>query len=252
MLVAHELGRFAGFSVIATSGTLLAATGLAVPGLTAGALYYLASSTLAACALFLLVELVGRVRTAGRAEDGFDDGSEELEPFDAASAREGTNLDDAEQVLTGRPLPATLAFLGLGLGLCALVIAGLPPLSGFVAKVAILSELPGLQEPAAWTLFGLLLLSGLLATIGLVRAGMRHFWSDAARAAPQVHPLESLPLVLLLGICVALALQGDPALRYARAAAEALHAPRHYVEAVMGATPVARTGAADASPGVRP
>ena len=58
----QQLGRLAGFSIIVSSGTLLAAIGFGRPALTAAALFYLLSSTLAASALFLLVELVERAR----------------------------------------------------------------------------------------------------------------------------------------------------------------------------------------------
>ncbi len=252
MLASQNLGRLAGFSVITSSGTLTAALGLAQPGLTGGALYYLASSTLAACALYLLVELVDRIRTVAAIEEGFDDGNEDLRPFDAPPPPEGTNLDDAEQVLTGRPLPAALAFLGLGFGSCALLITGLPPLSGFVGKLTMLSELIDIGDARAWVLFAMLLVSGLLATIGLVRAGMRHFWAGATRSSPRVHLFESLPLALLLGLCVLLALRAETALRYTQATAQALHEPQRYVQAVMSARPVPRPVARHAAPEPRP
>lgn len=62
MLASQNLGRLAGFSVLASSGTLLAAFGFGNPLLTGGALYYLMSSTLALCALFLVTDLIARSR----------------------------------------------------------------------------------------------------------------------------------------------------------------------------------------------
>jgi multicomponent K+:H+ antiporter subunit D len=44
-----------------------------------------------------------------------------------------------------------MAFLGVAFTVCALVTAGLPPLSGFVAKLAMLSALLEQRTPAAWT-----------------------------------------------------------------------------------------------------
>src|SRR5690606_34587605 len=51
VLGSHHPGRLAGYSVVVSSGTVLAAIGFAMPALTAGALFYLVSSTLALSAL---------------------------------------------------------------------------------------------------------------------------------------------------------------------------------------------------------
>src|SRR5690606_15555436 len=56
----QAMGRIAAYSILVSSGTLLAALGLANPAVTAGALYYLVSSTLTVAAFFLLVELIER------------------------------------------------------------------------------------------------------------------------------------------------------------------------------------------------
>jgi len=45
-----------------------------------------------------------------------------------------------------------------------------------------------------------------------------------------VRVIELAPVVLLLGLCLALTLQAGPALRYAQDAAQALHAPRGHAE----------------------
>ena len=60
VLASQAMARLAGFSVLVSSGTLLAAIGLADAAVTGGALFYLVSSTLAISAFFLLIELVER------------------------------------------------------------------------------------------------------------------------------------------------------------------------------------------------
>ena len=240
MLASQQLARLAGYSVIASSGTLVAAIGIDAPALSGGALFYLASSTLAGCALFLLVEPLERSRQVEVGPPQIDDGNDALPAFLDAAPAAGINLDDDEEALIGRAIPAALAFLGLTFTVCALVTAGLPPLSGFVAKLAMLDALLELRTAAAWTLFTLLIVSGLCATVSLMRVGMRHFWTTQDRPAPRLRVVETLPIAGLLVAALTMVLQAEATLAYARAAAEALHTPGLYIDAVMGAQPVAR------------
>jgi multicomponent K+:H+ antiporter subunit D len=238
MLASQQLGRFAAYSVIASSGTLVAAFGFGAPELAGGALFYLVSSTLAAAALFLLVELLERARQVELGPDAIDDGQDTLPAFIASEPLPGANLDDDEEVLIGRAIPAALAFLGLTFAVCALVVTGLPPLSGFVAKLAMLTALLDMQRPAAWVLFALVLLSGLMAATALLRIGMRHFWTAQARPSPHLRVAETLPIGLLLAGGLILVLQGGQVLDYMRQTAATLHAPSQYISAVQSARPV--------------
>lgn len=248
MLGSQRLGHLAGFSAILSSGTLLAAMGFGHNLLTGGLLYYLLSSTLAVSALFLLTDLIDRWRNDGASvapHEQTDDA-----PFLSADLvpNEGMNLDDKEQALIGEVIPAAAAFLGLAFIACTLVIAGLPPLPGFVGKFAMVHALlnplglgasGGIQLGAAgWTMVALVVASGLLALVALTRAGIRHFWAAHDRSAPKLLVLEGLPIALLLGACVALAWQAGAVMRYTQATADALHTPSTYVRAVMTTLPM--------------
>lgn len=249
MLGSQRLGHLAGFAAILSSGTLLAAAGFGQPMLTAGLLYYLPSSTLAVCALFLLTDLIDRWRNDGANFAPYEEKDDA--PFLNAQLvpAEGLNLDADEEILTGQVIPAAVAFLGLAFMVCTLVITGLPPLSGFVGKFAMLTALlnplglgasSGLQPgPAGWMLMALLIGTGLLGLIALTRAGIRHFWTTHDRPAPQLRVLEGLPIAALLLACAALTVQAGPAMRYAQSTADALHDPSAYVAAVMAAEPLA-------------
>ena len=249
MMGSQRLGYLAGYAAIVSSGTLLAAAGFGQVNLTAGLLYYLPSSTLAISALFLLTDLIDRWRNDGASPAPYrDDDAPFLTP--ELVPTKGVNLDDEQEVLTGRIIPAAVALLGLAFLACTLVIAGLPPLSGFVGKFAMLTALLNplaLGEPpeqplgsAGWLLLALLIGSGLLALIALTRAGILHFWATYDRTAPQLRIMEGVPIALLLGACALLTLQAGPVMRYMQATAQTLHTPSRYVQAVMSAQPVAR------------
>ncbi len=237
LLASFGLGRIAGFSVIVSAGTLLAALGVYETSVTAAALYYLPSATLGASAMFLLVELVGRTGIGDRAPLP----QVELEPGD------DTNLDEDEDALVGRAIPMSMALLGLAFIACALVVAGLPPLSGFVGKVLLMTALlspEGFNATAsaapstgAWWLFFMVLASGLVATASLARVGIRHFWSTADRPPPAMKLVEGAPVLALLLGCVWLTLHAEDVLRYTRATAASLHAPDAYISAVQATMP---------------
>lgn len=246
MLGSQRLTHLAGFAAVLSSGTLLAAVGMGQGALTAALLYYLPSSTLAVSSLFLLADLIERWRNDGASTDPDDEDAPFLNP--ELLPTQGMNLDDDEEVLIGRVIPAAAAFLGIAFIVCTLVIAGLPPLSGFVGKVAMLTALlnplglgasEGLSPgPAGWGLLALMIGTGLLALIALTRAGVRHFWAAHDRATPRLRVLEGLPIAALLLACVALTFQAGPVLGFTQATARALHAPGAYVHAVMSATPI--------------
>ncbi|MFN3842015.1 MAG: monovalent cation/H+ antiporter subunit D [Rehaibacterium terrae] len=221
-LAAPNLRLLSANLVVASAGTLFVAIGLATPETTAAGLYYLVHSTLATAALFLLADLIRGQRRPGG--------------------------DSLRRI--GRTGPRGL--LG-GLYLVAAVsLAGLPPLSGFVAKFSLLAAIPAAQ--AAW-LWPLILICGLLTIVALARAGSRLFWHQAKVVAPAVTPpvalgaTRLLPAMLLLALAVALSAFAAPALRYTAAAAGQLAAPRDYIDALRGATP---RPSAHAAPEVSP
>lgn len=231
LLTTLRLGRIASFSIIVSSGTLLAACGMGVASATSAALFYILSATLAVSALFLLVELIERIGHDGYVQP----------PSDDLPAGEDTNLDDEELPLVGRAFPVSIAMLGLAFLSCALLIAGLPPLSGFIGKFSLLAAVMAIAggagatgiSAAAWMIFGLLLLSGLAATIALARAGIWQFWTMGARVAPRLRNAEAIAVLTLIFSCVLLTVYAEPVMRYTSATAAALHTPATYIESVL-------------------
>ena len=255
MMGSQRLTHLASHAAVLSSGTLLAAAGFGQDRLTAGLLYYLPSSTLAVAALFLLADLTERWRNDGATLAPYE--NDDDAPFLSAELvpTAGLNLDDEEQVLVGRVIPAATAFMGLAYLMSTLVIAGLPPLSGFIGKFAMLGPLldpqglgtaPGTSPgPAGWTLLALMIGTGLVALMALTRSGIRHFWAASERDRPQLHVLEGLPIALLLAACVVLTVQAEGVMRFTTATARALYAPAGYVRAVLNAPP--RTGPGDSA-----
>jgi len=247
ILAAQRLERMASLSILVSAGILLSAVGFAQPNLTAAALFYLVSSTMALSALFLLAELIERSRSSTEAPM-----DEDVEPViivvDPLTPPRGTNLDDDQKVVVGQIIPWAMAFLGLSFIACALLIIGMPPLSGFIAKLSLLNALLnplGLGNAsdapistAAWSLLTLLILSGLVSLIAFSRLGIQRFWTPLERASPIMRRIECVPIVLLLGLCVLLTFKAEPVLRYTQAAADTLNNPEQYVMAVIGTRPV--------------
>jgi multicomponent K+:H+ antiporter subunit D len=121
---------------------------------------------------------------------------------------------------------------------CVLLVSGLPPLPGFLAKFALLATI--VQSAATngapvstWVLCGAIILSGFASVIALSRIGMRLFWSIAARTTPRLRLLEATPVAAMVLLCVALAIAADPVTRYLEHAAQSLHQPDTYIRSVL-------------------
>ncbi len=229
ILSARSLSQVAGHYVLVSSGTLLAAIGLGGEALVAALLFYLVSSTLAVGALYLIIEPVERSAgeedaASGIAEAVFDD--------------EYTGAPAEEEDETGIVIPGTIAVLGGGFIFCTLLLAGLPPLSGFIAKFAIIDALFGQADitPTAWVLIWLIIGSGLATLISLTRAGIDLIWTPAVDTPPRLSVIEVAPIGLLLATCLALMVCAGPIFLYMETTAEALGDRAAYIDAVRHAS----------------
>jgi multicomponent K+:H+ antiporter subunit D len=225
-LASQDMARLAAFSVLVSSGTVLAAIGMGQVGVTGAALFYLISSTLGLAAFFLLIELVERGR-----EPGADVLAVTREVFG-----EEDELEQPDEV--GIAIPATMGILGLAFIGCALVISGLPPLSGFIAKFALLTAAlnppTGVSSTASWVLLPVVIVSGLAALIAMMRAGIRAFWASPDRTVPRVRLIEMAPVAVLLLLCAIQTIQAGPIMRFMQTTAQSLHVPHDYIRGVLG------------------
>jgi multicomponent K+:H+ antiporter subunit D len=206
-LAARHLRGIAASLVLASAGTLLIAAGL--PGGIDAAMYYAAHSTLAGAALFLIADAVRRGR--GEAAD-------RLEPA-MAVGRAG--------------------LLGGLFFVIAVAIAGLPPLSGFIGKAMLLTDI--FASPGRGLLAAAVLVGSLTTLLALARAGTLLFWQASAhRVEGHVRRGGRGDLWgawLLLGGLLALVLAAGPAQRYVAALAAQVEATRTTTGAILGAMP---------------
>ncbi|HKO87797.1 MAG TPA: monovalent cation/H+ antiporter subunit D [Burkholderiales bacterium] len=233
VLASQDMTRLAGYVVLVSTGTLLAVIGTGHSSVTGSALYYLVSSTLAISAFFLLTELIERGRHPGATL--------------LAVTMEAFGDDHHEKEGAGIPMPAPMAVLGISFVCCAMLLAGLPPLSGFIAKFAMLSSLlepaglaaaPNATPTTAWILLAVVIGSGLMVIIAMMRAGVRNFWAPLAWSVPRLRVIEVMPVIVLLLACAAMTIQAGPVMRYMQATAAALHAPHDYIRHVLSAPQV--------------
>ncbi len=228
VLSSQEMHRMAAFAVLLSSGTTTAMLGYGDAGVTAGAMYYLVASTLALSGLFLLLELMERGRPA------------EADVLAVTMEAFGDDDETAPEREVGIATPGTIVALGIGFALCAILVAGMPPLSGFIGKFAMLAALLSAHEAPAsipavsWGMMALLILSGLATMIAMLRSGINVFWAPTDNEIPRVRAVEMAPIALLLGLCVVLTFAAGPVMGFMQAMSDLLYTPAGYVASVLG------------------
>jgi multicomponent K+:H+ antiporter subunit D len=201
-LASQNLRTLAGNLVIVSVGTLLIAFALRTPEATAAGLLYLIHSTLVTAALFLIADMLGQQR--GKAFDYF------------VVARKTKQQ----------------ALLGILFVVAAMAVAGLPPFSGFLAKLVILQAVTGVEQKV-WV-WSVILTSSLVTIIALSRAGTTLFWrctpSRDTSETPGVSKWQICATFLLLGASPLLAIFGASIIEYTNNAAAQLHDIRYLIE----------------------
>ncbi|MCC7265949.1 MAG: monovalent cation/H+ antiporter subunit D [Caulobacteraceae bacterium] len=227
ILAARDLGRLAGYSLLISVGTLLGMIVFADAAAIAGGLFYLVVSTLGVAAFFLLSGLIG--------PDGGDTFTDPplLEAYDPEEEAGLFTEEDERPVVISAPV----GILSAGFLICTLLIAGIPPLPGFLAKVAMLAPLLAAPEgplPGAATLLAVLVIgSSLLSLIALARAGIQIWWAEPNRIPPTIRLGEAAPLALLMLALLVLTVTAQAPLGFMQRTAAELSEPGRYIEAVL-------------------
>jgi multicomponent K+:H+ antiporter subunit D len=239
MLAAHHLARLVSYSVVVSTGILLAALGLGIEALTAPTLFYLIVSALTAGTFFMLTGMTDRTRSIPSAATPAEPPMPQSPFYMAFGVRDPDPYGTDEDV--GVAIPRAIAFLGLMFVSCVLLVTGLPPLPGFIAKFAVLSTAidtapsVGLGS-AAWALAAAVLASGFAGVVALTRVGIRLFWTATARTTPRLRVLEAAPVAFLVALCIVLGTAASPIMQYLEHAATSLHEPQDYIRNVLAET----------------
>jgi multicomponent K+:H+ antiporter subunit D len=236
MLAAQHLARLVSHSVVVSTGILLAALGLGIEALTAPVLFYLVTSVLTIGIFFMLTGMTDRTRPMPSIATPSPAPAPQAPFYMAFGVAEPDPYGTDEDV--GAAIPKAIAFLGLVFVSCVLLVAGLPPLPGFVAKFALLStaiaEAPseGVAGPA-WTFVVAVLAAGFVSLLALTRVGIRLFWTVTARTTPRLRVSEAAPVAFLVMLAIVLGAAASPVMRYLEETAASLHAPQSYMRAVL-------------------
>jgi multicomponent Na+:H+ antiporter subunit D len=130
-------------------------------------------------------------------------------------------------------------WLGVLFLIPALSLGGVPPLSGFWAKFALVSAGLGVEQ---WIAIAVALFVGLLTLFSMTKIWAEAFWKAAPEGAP-TGPQRAVPVLMLVPIIsmalvtVLFGLFPSVLLDFSNAAAAQITNPQLYIDSVMGAQP---------------
>lgn len=144
-IASKRLGEQVAYLVLGSVATLLVSVGINTPASLSAAVFYLIHSTLIAGALFLLTDWIRQGR--GQVTDKFE---------------------------KGHAMPKAI-IVGSVFMFAVVAMTGLPPLSGFMGKLLVLSS--ALDHPHFFWILLTVLVSGLLLIIAVARSGSLMFYN---------------------------------------------------------------------------
>ena len=207
----HSIRGILSFHIVSQVGYMVFGLALfTVSGVAAG-LFYAVHNILAKSALFLSGGIAERVGAGGR-------------------------------LGRARGLARTHPWAAVGFFVPAMALAGMPPFSGFWAKLFVI--VAGFRE-GAWVTTGVAILVGFLTLASMLKIWVAVFWGEPSgqRHPERGHGWRMVgPPLSLAGLTVLLGLGAAQFFGYTQAAAEQLLARTPYVEAVLGVQASARAG----------
>jgi multicomponent Na+:H+ antiporter subunit D len=198
-----DFKRILAYHIVSQIGYMIMGLFIFTPLALAGAIFYIVHHILVKTALFLVAGTVEQLRRT-------------------------TSLRHLGSVIESAPLLTTLFLLA------ALSLAGVPPLSGFVAKLMLIQ---GGLEASAYTIVAVSVVVSFLTLYSMIKIFRYVFWG-AQQGPDEPRPgagarVAAVAMLVVTG--VALGLGATWAVPYATMAADQLIDPTAYIEAVLGA-----------------
>ncbi len=202
----REIRRILSFHIVSQIGYMIMGLALGSRLALAGAIFFVVHNMIAKTALFLVSGVVHRIH-----------GTSELDRIGGA--------------YRDRWLVAAVFFVP------AMALAGMPPSTGFVGKLALVRAGLALGQ---WGIVAVALLVSLLTLYSMTKIWIEGFWKDAppeAEPCPQESGVAErmlVPATALAALTVVLGVVGQPLFALADRAAAQLVDPRPYLDAVLG------------------
>lgn len=203
----YEMRKILAVHIVSQIGYIVMGLGLFTQAALAGTIVYLAHNIIVKTNLFLVSGAVHRIK--------------------------GTyDLHKLGGLYKERPGLAILFIIS------AMSLAGVPPLSGFFAKLSLI--IAGL-EIEAWGIVAVALGVSLLTLYSMTKIWAYVFWKPAPENLPDLNPMPAgkwllflSPMVAFTVITVAMGVFAGPIFDYVSAAGEQLMNPQGYINAVLG------------------
>lgn len=205
-VASKELGKLIANLVIVSVGTLVALVSVQNVEASASAIYYLVHSTLVTAALFLIADLIAKQR--GKVAD----------------------------IIAPGPAISQVKLLGSCFIIASISVIGMPPLSGFIAKVWLLKET--LDSEYGMVFWAIYLVASLLVLVAIAKAGSTVFWhhqenhtqSDGANKVPTT---QLVAIILLVSSGPLMSIFAEPLSTYSLEAATQLHDFNNNVRVIL-------------------
>ncbi|SDN44742.1 Na+/H+ antiporter subunit D [Alkalicoccus daliensis] len=199
-----DFKRILSFHIISQVGYMVMGLGLFTPLALAGAIYYIAHHIVVKAALFLFAGATQKITGT-------------------------TDLKKMSGLLKTHPALAWLFFIA------AVSLAGIPPLSGFFSKFALI--LSGVEE-GRYLIVAVALLVGILTLFSMMKIFIYVFWGAPSLQKQDYAHIKLMPLLMpiipLIVLTISMGLFAEPIFVFSETVANQLLDPSIYIDSVLG------------------